>query len=292
MLYDILIIDDDFGDNSDSKVPSDNANTLLTQLIRENLRVTWTTGELEDLGKLTKKDLSTIRYIFLDLQLFGFHPEKGYKNVNSKLIGIFSEIDSLIKCEDQVTCFINSKISQESYYDEAGKQDLEEGLRKNLYNRYTVESINTKNKLSDEQQDKLRKNNLQIYLKSVVINKSIKLEKIFEKMLHMNRELADSTPFERKFTDFKKKFILSTKEKMRIKLLQKIRNSVAHTDCDLSGITDSGMQEEFWEIVINIKKMSKPIQFENFDKLITYISSIDQLCETLLSVKKKNINES
>ena len=83
MLYDILIIDDVLGESfpaqESGSAPDLNEKSLdfmrcqklINEFIRARLRVTWTTGELDDIEELKIQDLSTIQYIFLDLHLTG-----------------------------------------------------------------------------------------------------------------------------------------------------------------------------------------------------------------------------
>ena len=117
MLYDILIIDDDFSENFksqelalwDEKKPYPDAYELLLDFIKNNLRVTYTTGEIDDLNRLLAKDLSAIQYIFCDLYLEAQDPfGTDYKTINSKIVGILEKVNSLLK-QEKIILYINSK---------------------------------------------------------------------------------------------------------------------------------------------------------------------------------------
>ena len=266
MLYDILIIDDDFklekasqyNNLKSEEISQTNAIELFNNLIRENLRVTWTTGELEDLKKLRSKDLSAIRYIFLDLHLnLGFSQKS--KSVTSDIIGILAELDKRFK-KDKISILINSNFLKEEK-EKKTINELKTAILKEYNGKYNIEEIETKNNLSDEQKIELRKNNTEALSKSLIIGKAIELEKVFNEALKLSSKAQERVNFGSKFYVFQSQFLKeddeATKQKIKeIQLLQQIRNKLAHTDGELN-------------------------KFEDFSQLIKYAQSIDKLIEKI-----------
>lgn len=286
MLYDILIIDDDFSGDSDSREWSDNANKLLCDLLRDNLRVTWTTGEVDDLKKLEAKDLSSIKNIFLDLHLQGINNNSEVKDINGKIMGILQKINPHIESE-QVTCYINSKYTEENYGDQ-GTHDLESKLATDFSKKYSLSKIESrKNALNDEQKDCLLENNLDIYRKTLVINKAIEVEKVFDEVLSLSDNAKEKIDFSSKWLVFQSQFLTeknddNKKLKKQVQLLQQIRNILAHNEGNLDGKGDDEMRRTFWSIVCGKEKIDE-ITIENFGALVKYVQSINGLCSDLRS---------
>ena len=181
MLYDILFIDDDFEKETDSVSWEENAKKLFLEFIRDNLRVTYTTGELEDLDKLGTQDLSCIKYIFCDLHLEGITKNSAVKDINSKLQGIFKKFNEQITSKE-VTVFINSRFVDAQYREE-GMKDLCSILNQE---KYKIEVIESKNNLSTEQKKKLIQNTIKIYSKYFIINKATEVEAAFDDKLSLS----------------------------------------------------------------------------------------------------------
>ena len=285
MLYDILFIDDDFDKQADSETWNSNAQKLFLEFVRDNLKVTYTTGELDDLKKLGDKDLSCIKYIFCDLHLMGISDEStvaNRKEIISKLIGIFKNLAENIK-SPKITVFINSKFSKE-WPDT--KKDLEGALREKDLARYSVVLIKEKNKLSDPNKQQLLKENLDFYLKSLIINKAIEVERVFDKKLKLSPTSKEKITFESKFYVLQSQFKLEATIKSQLQLLQQIRNKLAHTDNDFSTIKDESMKKKFWKICSE-QESTDNIEFKDFNQLMKYIESIDELIEKMRNVVEK-----
>lgn len=296
MLYDILIVDNDFSGESESKEWNDNAKKLLCDLIADNLRVIWTTGESEDLRRLKEKDLSTIKYIFLDLHLVGITNSSSYKQINSTLLGVIQAINGFVRVEN-VTCFINSKYFSNDYGSK-GATDLEEQLSKKFQKKYKLAIVEKKNSLSDEQKDELKNYLLVVYAKTLVINKALDVEAIFDTKLEIDDKLKDVITFDNKYKKFKEAIktnkgttkSLTSYQTKQIKLLQKIRNTLAHSSIDnLQKITDKDSIKKFWKL--QNQQQQGAIQFNNFTSLIQYLQSVDTLCEELKELKVTNENK-
>jgi len=270
MLYDILFIDDDFENQSNSQEWEKNAQKLFLDFVRQNLRVTYTTGELEDLKKLKSKDLSCIQYIFCDLHLIGISGNRSTnKDIASKLLGIFKELAPQIKSE-KITVLINSQF----------RKDWDPRFTENIDDRYKFELIENKNVIPDKNIQELLRQNLETHLKSIIINKAIEVERIFDKKLSIDKKFVDVITFENKNKKFLKKFTFDRKIKRQISLLQQIRNKVAHTDNKFVDITDNGVRKEFWHICLGEEK-TDDIEFEDFEQLMKYIESIVKLMNDL-----------
>ena len=280
MLYDILIVDDDFSSNSPLKV-GDNAYELLRDFKRDNFRATWTTGEQDDLKKLGHVELSTIKYIFCDLHLKGISQRSSYKEINSKIMGILDKIKDNIKSKN-ITIFINSKFINYKNYNKNGFNDLKLKLKKDIYCKYKLKKINKKNILSDYKKKVLEKTVIEIHAKILIINKAIEIESIFDKKLKIQNFFRNKINFNMKFKVFTDKFLSSSSDKnirLEIELLQQIRNKIAHSPMgDLEKINKK-MSSIFWKIVSS--KKNDPIKFEDLKSLSKYIKSVDDLCDRL-----------
>lgn len=286
MLYDILFIDDDFDKQSDSITWEGNAQKLFLELIRDNLRVTYTTGELDDLIKLTEKDLSCIKYIFCDLHLVGITESDPYKKINSKLINIFKELWKKIN-SSEVTIFINSNFI--ASYGEKWKTGFEKEVERSMSSNSIViriEEIEKKNILNTTAKDELLKNNLDVHIKSLIITEAVKIEKIFNEKLGIDEKFVDVITFENKYKKLKGNFLLDASMKTQIPLIQQLRNKVAHTDNALEEIKDEGVRRKFWEIIEG-NRSTKKIYFENFSALTQYINSINALIGKIKESEEK-----
>lgn len=286
MLYDILLIDDDFDKQSDSTEWESNAQKLFLELIRDNLRVTYTTGELEDLEKLKSKDLSCIKYIFCDLHLLGISENSSkIKDIASKLKGIFEELNKNIKSEE-LTVFINSKFSDEwtEVQDEGFKSGVDERYTFKLVNNNKL--VNNKNDLMEEDKKKLLENNLNLHIKSFIIAKAVEVEEIFDKKLRLTEKSKERVNFESKRYVLQSQFDLDNKVRKELQLLQEIRNKAAHSDNNFNGIKDKEMRKTFWG-TCSKPECEENIEFTTFQQLVTYIESIEQLKNILLEVSEK-----
>lgn len=253
MLYDILFIDDDFDEQSDAIPWGNNAQKLFLEFVRDNLRATYTSGELDDLEKLESKDLSCIKYIFCDLHLLSINENDSYKQINSKLLRIFEYLEQKIKLT-KITLFLNSTYI--SSYGEEGEKHLEQELKK-LKIEYKLKTVGTKNKLSKGNKEELLKNHLDIHTKSLLINKALEIESIFDEKLKLSSTSKEKVSFQNKYLVFQSQFNLDKNAKCEIQLLQAIRNKLAHTNNELSGITDKGIKKRFGKFVLVKKLMNR-----------------------------------
>lgn len=272
MLYDILFIDDDFGEKGDSSSWENDAKKTFFDLLRDNLRVTYTTGELQDLKQIKEKDLSCIKFVFCDLYLEGISSNANDKTVANKLNGVFGRIDQEIKSQ-KVVVFINSKYPREKW------DSINKHLQVNR-DKYEFKCLENKNILSQSDKDDLKKENLYVYLKQLILDKAIEVEKVFNQKLRLSNTPKEKLSFESKFLVFQSQFMERNEEhkklKQQIKLLQEVRNKLAHTENDLSGIKGD-RRKCFWELIEEKEGCESPITFKDFDVLIRYIQSIDNL---------------
>lgn len=295
MLYDILIIDDDF-DNSSTKGSlaeeswKTNANFLLRKLIKDNLRVTWTSGE-DHAQKMGRKDLSIIKYIFCDLEFDSSGMPFNYKAANSNLVAIFEKLLPKISA-DSVTIYINSLHSEN--YQERGKLHFESALKKEFEEEFEKEfrvilGSGVKNNLNKEQIKELTEHAIQIQLRFVVISKAIEVEEVMNKKLKLNSRDKRYKTFDTKKIQFKENFCLSKINTQKIDLLQGIRNNVAHKETANLEIKlgDKSLHKVFWKILDNGSGIDQPIRFEKFEDIVKYIESIDPLIEIMDNTKKK-----
>ena len=306
MLYDILIIDDVLGENfvgqeleatsdfNDKYLDFVRCQRLINEFIRERLRVTWTTGELDDIRNLKVQDLSTIQHIFLDLHLAGINANDSYKSINSKILGIFAEINELLK-SSMIICHLNSKYRSGKNYAEEGRKDLENKFHEKFGYKYSIQVVEEKNSLSDRQKNDLADYSLRLYARNLIINKAAHVESIFDDKLELSGSAIEKLDFHDKFLVFQSQFLAKYKEdkllKSQIQLLQQIRNILAHNDNDLydTDIRDDKngtLLKTFWQVSVDksmqIQETSKGrVDFINFDHLAYYILSIDNLCQSL-----------
>lgn len=288
MLYDILFIDDDFDKQEDVVTSGVDARTLFFELIRDNLRVTCATGEFDDLERLSKKDLSCIQYIFCDLHLLGISGNSTrHRDIISKLVGIFKHLAQKINSE-QITVFINSQFSPDW---KKVKNRIESEFTKGDQKRYSFQLIGKKNKISNKVRKDLLKQNLDIHIKSLIINKAIEIEEILDEKLRLSDSARERLNFESKYLVFQSQFLNKSKIDITIKkqltLLQQIRNKVAHTNNDLKKIKDGSLRKEFWRI-LGKNTPAKYINFDTSDDLLKYIDSIGKLGEKIGNAQEKN----
>ena len=266
MLYDILIIDNDFDPDEGTETgEGNNANELLRDLVRDNLRVTWTTGEKADLERLGEKDLSRIKYIFLDLHLQGTEGNASYKTINSKIIGIVNKIDNRIDTES-VTIFVNSKYIDDNY-GEDGIDNLKSTLASES-DKFTVDTIQPeKNKLTEEQRSVLHRTSIHSNARNYIIASAIKVEEALVKRLDIPEYIAEELTLNLKYRIFKNRFECGGKLGEHFTRLQKMRNVLAH------------------------RAKNKDIAFDSFDDLYKYLRSIDELIKWIEEAKERKQNQ-
>ena len=290
-----MIIDDVLSDgfvDQESEATSDfiHCQKFINNLIRDRLRVTWTTGELDDLTKLREPELSAIQYIFLDLHLTGISENNSYKDINAKILGIFANVDEFLE-HDKITCYLNSKYRSSRSYAEEGKKDLEEKLRKKFDAKYHVKIVEDKNHLSKKQKNELIGYSLKLHARNWIIIKSIHVESVLDSKLKLVESEKINKSFYDKSRDFASRFLIKSgrnKDLSRqIELLRKMRNALAHTENTSNYIDiedkDGKLRNIFWCITTDRSTQDK-IRFTDFDHLVSYISSIDILCDSLKQV--------
>ena len=268
MLYDILIIDDDF--SGETVLDEMEINTKTTppttawkqtvfpfyfELIRDNLKVIWSTGELDDLEKLDKHHLSKVKYIICDLHLLGIANTSSNKNIITKIKGIIDKLDSNL-CKTNIKFLINSK-----YIDD--HPAIDEELRKKLGKKYSVSVFSGKNAITHEQKLALVDMSLLSHIKEQVIKKHLEVERCLNKKITDNNIVLEELSFFSKHKIVKKTYNLNGHNK-KIDRLNKLRNTIAHTQInslnDLTNINNIDIR--------NIKQ---------FSNLFAYIDTIDEL---------------
>ncbi len=298
MLYDVLIIDDVFelqegeteglseeGAKDDVADVADVSRFVL-QLLKNNIRVACSSGEDDDLERFANVELSTIKYIFLDLHLQGIGPSASIRTINSKLINIMSRIHSLIK-SDSVSCLINSRYQEEGQgYGPEGVEDLRDKLKKKFSDKYTLEETRRKNFPSKSQKDKISKSILKVHVRTAIIDVALRVEKIFDEKLKIKENLRDVITFDNKYLKYKKAFNVDKETKARIELLKHIRNKLAHSDIDSLESISNQYRKTFWKIFSNQEVSENPsaIQFEDLKSLDAYLQSTEDLCKKIESI--------
>ena len=205
MLYDILIIDDEFklleekSDDGNIVIPRTllsledgiTALGLYFHFLKERLRVTYTTGLEGDLKRLEREDLSEIQYIFCDLVFEEIPmPNMTHKNINSNVMGILKEILAKAKPLNQndIELYVFSGHVAESIYGDEGVEHLSNSINSSK----STERIKLVEPYIDKQKswikeitDKLTKYNIHRYQRNAVIGKTIEIEnRICEKAKH------------------------------------------------------------------------------------------------------------
>ena len=281
MLYDILIIDDDFSgetvfddmrlsqsnsQNSGSAPWDDTIMPLYFHLTRENLKIIWSTGERDDLETLTKYQLSKVKHIICDLHLAGIiESTTDHKTIISKIAGIISKLNGNFG-EKNISFLINSKYKHPGIEDE-----LRTELNGKYQNKYTVRVFSEKNAITDEQKQELLDTSLLSHIKEQVIKKHLEVERCLNEKIEIKdaaikdkvlRELS----FSSKHKIVKKIFVLG-KHNKKIERLNESRNYIAHTKINLLSDLTS---------IKNLANNNNRI-FKDFSCLADYLCQIDQL---------------
>ncbi len=292
MLYDVLLIDDDFsGENRINPYPV--ATELLYSLLRINCRVTFTTGELDDLFGLKKHDLSLIKFIFLDLD---FTPPGIPSQVNkidvSKIIGIMDYIakNTITK---EIVVHINSHIS-----DEDERKNLKNELKKMFKEKFMVrEETKEKNFLTDDMERELKCASLNVYTRNHIIIEHIDVDNLLKEIMEkLGSDLDEyETTFSIRLEKIREK-LNSKKGKALYKqmdLLNKIRNQLAHNEYPtMEHIEIKGIKKDLMDCFCNDVCKGKcgrnncinrkdAIKFQDFDMLVNYLNSVELLKERL-----------
>lgn len=278
MLYDILIIDDDFSIEDDPLSWNQSANKLLLDLIRDNLRVTGTSGEDADIEKLGTKDLSSIRYIFCDLHLKGIGEFDDFRTINSKLTGIITKLfPKFSGAHFPITIYINSNFYTEGHgYGPAGMTHFKHALEREFGEKIFIENTPTKdsqkNVLTEGQKEQLIQYTLQIYLRDIIIKKAIEVEGVLDCKLRLtaDKDAMRYVKFNSKRLVFEAQFLGDGSYeglKSELHTLQAIRNKLAHGNIN------------------NDKPKIINDKFKTIEDLGKYITSIDTLIENLKGVQ-------
>lgn len=283
MLYDILIIDDDFSGETvlgeielNSKTSSNNSTWEQTimpfyfELIRDNLKVIWSTGELDDLEKLNESHLSKVQYIICDLHLLGIKETDENKNITSKIMGILEKLND--KLNGKISFLLNSK-----YIDKHKniEQELEEGLSKKYPEKYSVTKFSEKNAITEEQKQALLDVSLLSHIKEQIITKHLEVERCLNEKITKNDRVLNELSF---FS--KKKIVCQTHSlngcKNKITKLNESRNAIAHT------------QINSLDELKNIKNIDSDIKkIKCFKGLFKYLKKIDDLIADITKAAKK-----
>lgn len=290
MLYDILIIDDDFSgesvlDNMDTPSKDiDNAwkltiMPLYFDLIRDNLKVMWTTGEVDDLNKLNDCQMSSVEHIICDLHLSGIKPTSDSKAVISKIMGILKRINKQLENEE-VYFLVNSKYVEKHLDIEA---ELQKELQNNFANKYIVEVFKEKNAITPQQKQKLLDASLLSYTKEQIIKKHLEMERCLgDKIEVKNEEMKELTLKELSFNSkhkIVKKYFKLNGYNTKIKIFNELRNIIAHSNTNLDEINESDY----------LKSLIKELNGLNkFSDLIVFIQSVDRIISVIKEVNLKN----
>lgn len=290
MLYDILIIDDDFSgetvldemalsaETQDNRASWNNTiMPLYFGLTRENLKVIWSTGELEDLEELDKSQLSSVKYIICDLHLLGIAHDATNKIIVSKIRGILDALKNTLG-DNVISFLVNSK-----YIDDHSKIEgnLQTTLNEKYPNKYTVKAFPKKNAITYEQKQGLLDASLLSHIKEQVIKKHLEVERcLYEKIktedAAIKNEVLRKLSFISKYEKVKGAFDLKGANKA-IERLNKSRNHIAHTEInslgDLTGIKN---------LADNKNKI-----FKKFQDLTNYLDEIDELIDRISDASKK-----
>ena len=296
MLYDILIIDDDFNLKNrkerkkwDSSKPYPEAGNLLYTLSSQHLRVYATTGDDKGLEKLGVIELSTVRFIYLDLsftQPSSMAIDVNFEEMVDGIESIFGQITEHIS-SPSVKVRINSKLPP-SEQDECVKQ-LEEAFKQDdKYSKFEIlprdDASLRKNELTPDEIADLQQHHIQTQMKPLIINAAIEIEGSFEDRLcfgNIPREVIDLSS---KFKVFESIFVVDSPDKSQFRLLRELRNKLAHTtpvSSRLEGL-DSDYRKTFYEILNGKKKPEKgypDVEFKSFKDLAKYLESVAKLKE-------------
>ena len=241
MLYDILMIDDDFSLTNDSKDVSwtENAIHLYLKLVRKNLRVIWTTGEIEDLKRLDASHLHSIKHIICDLHLTGIKERDSNELIISKIMSIFKELNDNLK-EEKITVYISSKYIQEH---QGIDIELPERVSSRYKDKYKILIFTNKNAIEPTAEKALIEEALLNHVKNQIISKHAELDRCIgdtflnnkepEKEEHRNkheklyRKLHKYLSFPQKL-DIAKNFSPVALDQNLIGKFNSIRNQIAH----------------------------------------------------------------
>ncbi len=288
MLYDILIIDNDFANDplsfepkkntKDDKDDKDvNAKNLLLALVQKNLRVTFTTGEKEELEKFDKKDLSEIKFIISDLHLQDM--TGNFKSINSKIFSIINYLNNYFS-EEQITIYINSKYINLDYGKE-GLNDLKNIIRDTYKDKFIVDKYESKNNISEDSDAKLLKRNILHYQRSLIINKAVEVVELIESKLEMCKYCKENKVFDKKISLLATEFSLESGNKVvkELNALKGIRNALAHKR-DLK----ESLNSQWMDILKD--KIDETGSFKTLNDLAQYIKELDQLKEDIRTLTK------
>ncbi len=280
MLYDILIIDDDFSgetvlDEIDLKstnapgqsVWKETIMPLYFELVRDNLKVIWSTGELDDLEKLSKSQLSKVRYIICDLHLLGIDTHANNKTIISKIIGILEKLkDSL---GGNISFLVNSK-----YID--SHENIEQELKNALSKKYSIRVFSEKNVIPDAQKQKLLDTSLLSHIKEKIIEKHLEVERCLNEKIDIKSEVLEELSFNSKHKIVKKTHNLNGYNR-EIQKLNESRNAIAHA------------QINSLDALKRVEKIDSDIkEFKNFSNLFDYLEKIDMLINNITDSKAKS----
>ncbi len=288
MLYDILIIDDDFSGETvldeltlSSAAQGNSAswgNTIMPlyfDLTRDNLRVIWSTGEMADLKKFDKYQLSTVKHIICDLHLAGMEGTTNNKTIISKIAGIISKLDGNFG-EKNISFLINSK------YEHPGiENELRAELNREYQNKYTVGAFSEKNAITDKQKQELLGTSLLSHIKEQVIKKHLEVERCLNERIKIEDTVIENDvlrelSFYSKHKIVKQNFNLNGHNE-KIKRLNESRNYIAHTEINLLGELTG---------IKNLANKNNKI-FKNFSDLTGYLDEIDDLTTIVRKAPKK-----
>lgn len=291
MLYDILIIDDDFSGESvldemalsaetqDNRASWDNTiMPLYFGLTRKNLKVIWSTGELEDLEELDKSQLSSVKYIICDLHLSGIdHPNATNKTIVSKIQGILDALKGRLGDND-ISFLVNSK-----YLDDHPKIEgnLQTTLDEKYPDKYTVEAFSEKNVITEEQKQELVDASLLSHIKERVIKKHLEVERCLDEKIEIEDDAISNgvlreLSFSSKHKIVKGAFELKGDNSAIVRLTES-RNHIAHNE-----INSLGNLTGIKNLAGNNNKI-----FKKFQDLTDYLDKIDKLIAKIRDARQK-----
>ena len=281
MLYDILIIDDDFSGESvfdDLVVGSENHSSwhktimpLYFELTRENLKVIWSTGEIDDLEKLENHQISKVKHVICDLHLTGINDNSDVKNIIGKIAGILDKLDKNLS-ENSISFLINSKyIDQHSSI----KDGLQKMLNKSYPNKYTVAVFSEKNVITPEQKQELVGVSLLSHIKEQIIKKHLEVEYAFGEKIgiedDVKEEVLKELAFSSKHKIVKKTFNLN-ENNTKISKFNESRNHIAHTEINA---------------FVDLQGNSTLKKLKCFSDLTSYIEEIDHLIIAIKNAQRR-----
>ncbi len=279
-------MDDDFSKDSNALYSEENANRLLFDLIRANLRVTYTTGEEADIGKFTKKDLSEIKYIFsdLDFDLLGRGMTGGHKSINSIIVSKIKKMNKHLR-EKEITVYINSRNIDSEYYGKDGIKHLEESLHEIWNNKFKITKYKHKNKLPAKHKKILKTNNILYHQRNLIITKAIEIEEEIGEKMGMCIHCQDALDFNTKTKLLRIKFSRTNTDSTiaQIHLIKELRNKLAHK----RGL-DEKLNSPFIKTLKTVmgEKIDVTGNFKSFAQLVRYTNSLDKLKKGIRALTK------